>query len=50
VRDFDDMTDLPKEIRARLVEMFQLAPCRVTKTDSAPDGTTKYLLRFPTRR
>lgn len=44
VRDFEDITDLPKDMRARLVEMFQLAPCRVRKTDSAPDGTTKYLL------
>lgn len=47
VRDFDDITDLPKDVRARLVEMFQLTPCRVTKTDSAPDGTTKYLLSLP---
>lgn len=47
VRDFDEMTDLPKELRAGLREHFALAPCRVTKTDSAPDGTTKYLLSLP---
>ncbi len=46
-RSFEDMTDLPRDIRARLVEMFQLTPCRVIKTDSAPDGTTKYLLSLP---
>ncbi len=46
-RDFDAMTDLPKEFRARLQETFQLTPSRVTKTDSAPDGTTKYLLALP---
>ena len=47
VRDFDRLTDLPKDLRNRLIETFTFAPCRVTKTDSAPDGTTKYLLSLP---
>lgn len=46
-RDFDKLTDLPKDVRARLAGTFTLAPCRVIKTDSAPDGTTKYLLALP---
>ena len=47
VRDFDDITDLPQSVRTRLANGFALAPCRVTKTDSADDGTTKYLLALP---
>ncbi len=45
-RDFDAMTDLPKEVRVRLREEFALVPSRVIKTDTAQDGTTKYLLAY----
>ena len=47
VRDFERLTDLPREVRVRLADTFAFAPCRVIKTDAAPDGTTKYLMALP---
>lgn len=46
-RRWDDMTDLPKPLRARLAEQYDLAPCRVRSESAAPDGTVKYLLDLP---
>lgn len=46
-RDFEELTDLPKELRTTLAEQFALAPCRVKKVETAPDGTAKYLLSLP---
>lgn len=46
-RAWDDLADLPKELRARLAERYDLAPCRVRSTADAPDGTVKYLLSLP---
>lgn len=45
IRTLDAAADLPKELRARLAETYDIAtPCTVRKTDAAPDGTVKYLL------
>ncbi len=44
VRSFEEMTDLSKDLRARLGERFTLcAPRPVRKQVSSADGTTKYL-------
>ncbi|HUP61802.1 MAG TPA: 23S rRNA (adenine(2503)-C(2))-methyltransferase RlmN [Thermoanaerobaculia bacterium] len=44
---FDAMSNLPKEIRARLSERFTLAfPEVLTRTDPAADGSQKYLFRL----
>ena len=47
VRSFDEMTDLPKALRARLADEFELtAPAVARKQVSAKDGTIKYLWRL----
>ncbi len=46
-RDFDALSDLPRDLRVRLAEQFDLVPCRVRSSQSAPDGTVKYLLDLP---
>jgi hypothetical protein len=44
VRDFDEMTNLSKDLREKLKESFQLyAPKVLSKQVSAIDGTIKYL-------
>jgi len=43
-RDFDGITDLPRELRAKIAETFVVAPSVVRQASSAPDGTVKYLL------
>jgi 23S rRNA (adenine2503-C2)-methyltransferase len=45
-RDFSDLTDLPKELRARLAESFRLGLPEITEAREATDGTCKYLLRL----
>ncbi|MBC8102667.1 MAG: 23S rRNA (adenine(2503)-C(2))-methyltransferase RlmN [Cytophagales bacterium] len=47
IRDLESVTDLPQNLRARLAEQFDVAPCRLRSTSSAPDGTVKYLLDLP---
>ncbi len=47
VRSFDEMTDLPKTLRERLAEEFELSvPAVARKQVSAKDGTVKYLWRL----
>jgi 23S rRNA (adenine2503-C2)-methyltransferase len=47
VDSFDAMTNVPKEIRARLAERFTLAfPEVLTRTVPAQDGSQKYLFRL----
>lgn len=46
-RDFDALSDLPRDLRARLAEHYDIAPCRVRSSQAAPDGTVKYLLDLP---
>jgi 23S rRNA (adenine2503-C2)-methyltransferase len=43
-RGLDSVTDLPQNLRSRLAEQFDVAPCRLRSTSAAPDGTVKYLL------
>ncbi len=47
VRSFDEMTNLPKELRERLAERWLItAPEPVRKQESELDGTVKYLWRL----
>jgi len=47
VDSFDAMTNIPRDVRARLAEQFTLAlPTAVTRTDPAPDGSQKYLFQL----
>ncbi len=47
VESFDEMTDLPKDLRKRLCDDFYLSvPQAVRKQVSARDGTIKYLWRL----
>ncbi len=43
-KSFDDMTDLSKEDRARLPELFRLTETSVQGKHESPDGTTKFLI------
>ena len=44
VDSFDSMSNIPKELRARLAERFTLEfPHVVERTEPAPDGSVKYL-------
>ncbi len=45
--DFDQMTSLSKELRARLAENFTLARPEVVAEQVSVDGTRKWLLRLP---
>ena len=46
IRSFDEMTDLPKTLRAALAEEYPLyTPQAVRRQESARDGTVKYLWR-----
>lgn len=45
---FEEMTDLPQELRSRLAERLALHPLRVLKTQSSPvDDTSKFLFALP---
>jgi 23S rRNA (adenine2503-C2)-methyltransferase len=44
VRSFDEMTDLSKEARAKMPEMFRLLETEVKGKHESPDGTTKFLV------
>lgn len=47
VRSFDEMTDLPDELRGRLKDRFHITrPVMLDSRRSASDGTTKYLLKL----
>ena len=43
---FDEMTDLPKDLRARLAERFDLAEPRIVEVQTSTDGSRKYLLEL----
>ena len=47
-RSFDEMTNLSRELRSRLAEIYEI-PCLTVlkKQESAIDGTIKYLWRLP---
>lgn len=42
--DFDLMTNLPKNLRAALKEMFTFGNLSISETSASKDGSTKYLL------
>lgn len=44
---FEAMTDLPKNLRERLFQQFEITPLRIRETKRDADGTTKYLLELP---
>ncbi len=43
VRDYDEMTNLPKELREKLKKDFPIVGCNVVKKQVASDGTVKFL-------
>lgn len=45
VRDFDSMTDIAKDMRARLAQSFEIARPQLIERQVSNDGTRKYLLR-----
>jgi 23S rRNA (adenine2503-C2)-methyltransferase len=47
IRTLDDAPELPKSLRETLAGQYQLAPGSVRTTQSAPDGTSKYLITLP---
>jgi 23S rRNA (adenine2503-C2)-methyltransferase len=47
VPGFEAMTDLSRELRARLAERFHIGTLEITERRLASDGTCKYLFRLP---
>ncbi|MFO1185553.1 MAG: 23S rRNA (adenine(2503)-C(2))-methyltransferase RlmN [Bauldia sp.] len=47
--DFAAMTNVSKDLRARLAETFSLARPEIASEQISADGTRKWLLRFPPR-
>jgi 23S rRNA (adenine2503-C2)-methyltransferase len=45
LRSFDEMTDLPKELRVRLNEVAQAATLKIESQYSSSDGTRRYLMK-----
>jgi 23S rRNA (adenine2503-C2)-methyltransferase len=46
MRSFDEMTDLSKDLRARLAERFRIGLPEISERRLASDGTCKYLFRL----
>ena len=44
---YDEMTNLPKDLREKLAESFEANPVKVEKEFISKDGTKKYLLSMP---
>jgi 23S rRNA (adenine2503-C2)-methyltransferase len=42
----DEMTDLPRAFREKLSETYVVGRAKIAHSDSAPDGTVKYLLEL----
>ncbi|HOV05063.1 MAG TPA: 23S rRNA (adenine(2503)-C(2))-methyltransferase RlmN, partial [Kaistiaceae bacterium] len=49
VSDFDDMTSISKDLRARLKESFGVARPEIVAEQASVDGTRKWLIRFAAR-
>jgi 23S rRNA (adenine2503-C2)-methyltransferase len=47
VADFDRMTDLARDFRARLAECAEVRPPEIVTTQVSADGTRKWMLRAP---
>ena len=46
VSTYEEMTNLPKDLRQRLAQELALLPVTVTKKQVSKDGTRKYLVRM----
>ncbi len=46
VSSFDDMTNISKDVRARLAEHFTITRPEIVEAQYSNDGTRKYLVRF----
>ncbi|MDA3089080.1 23S rRNA (adenine(2503)-C(2))-methyltransferase RlmN, partial [Campylobacter sp. CN_EL1] len=46
VKNFDEMLNLPKELRANLSENFYLDPVKCAKCEESIDGSKKYLFEL----
>lgn len=49
VTDFSAMTNIAKDLRAKLAETFSLARPEIVEEQISSDGTRKWLFRFPSR-
>jgi 23S rRNA (adenine2503-C2)-methyltransferase len=47
VPDISELTDLPKDLRARLAERFRVGHPEIDERNLSSDGTCKYLFRLP---
>jgi 23S rRNA (adenine2503-C2)-methyltransferase len=47
VTDFADMTDIAKDLRADLAEIFEIGRLEIVTEQISTDGTRKWLLRLP---
>jgi 23S rRNA (adenine2503-C2)-methyltransferase len=45
VRDFEEISDLPKELRARLQEVAQASTLKIESQYTSSDGTRRYLMK-----
>src|SRR5688572_23679801 len=45
-RSFDDMTELPADLRSKLAERFELPRLEVAVEQKSTDGTRKFLYRL----
>src|SRR5215213_5972385 len=45
LRSFDEMTDLPKDLRARLIDAAQPATLKIESQYASNDGTRRYLMK-----
>ena len=45
LRSFDEITDLPKELRARLSEIARASTLKVESQYTSTDGTRRYLMK-----
>src|SRR5438045_2750508 len=50
VTDFDQMTDLSRQLRADLAQQFRIATPVVLEKEVSEDGTVKFLLELEDRR
>ena len=46
VTSFDEMKNLPKELKAQLEENYYLDPLSIVKIEESRDGSKKYLFLF----
>ncbi len=49
VKEFDEMRNVSKELRATLAQHFEIARPEIVEEQISVDGTRKWLFRFPSR-